>query len=132
MVTTIKTSPAFQVESITVCIPIAQSNGFRHHWTLLVLKNDGINNWKAEHFDSKGFISAWYSLRPISDALFALGCESKKFSCKYLGHQGLLNNNDCGRFVTSYIHAILHDLNPEDLDTTSILDNFQKSEGEQF
>ena len=90
-----------------VLMPMAESNkifGFRHgHWiTLMLVKKDFA--WQAKLYDSKGFMNNFYNRQIIIDHLFE---QSIPLTIVSLGHQGILNNKECGYFSLRYILEIL-------------------------
>lgn len=109
--------------TVRAFIPIAQSNGWRKHWTLLVLDKNESGIWNARHLDSKGFISARYKLNIILDELKLMNCMYLEYN--YLGHQGVINNTDCGLFVTQYIKFFLEGIDPKELPTPEVVKNFK-------
>ncbi|MDJ1304945.1 MAG: hypothetical protein MRQ09_01725 [Candidatus Midichloria sp.] len=103
-------------------IPIVQSRSYffglfqRRHWTMLELDVfDQANNIRAHHYDSKGwFASFLYSLEPIRQAIAEVFMEKGievfmekgiEMKTSYLGHQSIIDNTNCGRFVISYINC---------------------------
>jgi len=104
-------------EKVTLLIPLAQSRNYlngnlaRAHWTLLRLEKTG-DSWQADHYDSKGALSAAYDLSHLNNFL-PTGTTLKKH---YLAHQGLLNNSDCGFYVLSMMRALVKYTEPAAID----------------
>jgi hypothetical protein len=99
-----------KVEWNRVMIPIAQSNKYffglltRRHYTYLELNKDQYGNIAAHHHDPKGWLSSFYPLKPIKDALDgAFQGKFTSFKQSYHGQQGVFDNINCGRYVLSYI-----------------------------
>ncbi|PHV13242.1 hypothetical protein [Chitinimonas sp. BJB300] len=108
---------AYPVGDVRALLPVAQGNdlgcfGPRGHFTLFDVKIENGKIISAELIDSKGglidhFYNGKEKLKDLILGSDGLGCNglegkvAKEFSVvtTYLGHQGLLNGNDCGRHV---------------------------------
>lgn len=113
----------FAESNMSVYIPVAQSNGSRRHWTLLYLnKEEGA--WSITHLDPKGILSSIYGLAHIKETLSVL--RGQLLSDRYLGHQGLKNNEDCGRFVIRYINYLSQGIDPAGISFDEITKDFDR------
>lgn len=96
-------------EGKTILIPICQQNkylffGSRDHFTLLEVSKNENGQIQARHYDSKGTLGRLYSLESILEALRnVFGLNKVTMERSYTGHQKLLDDVNCGRFVMGYI-----------------------------
>jgi hypothetical protein len=115
----IQDNPQGEVE---VCVPIAQTNSYlfgavkRNHWITLKCNIEEGKIVSSDLYDSKGWFSSLYGgpHRLISKLPNFEGNVKSHF----LGHQGLINNNDCGRFAASYIKSMGEGEEPTEMTTS--------------
>ena len=109
-----------------VLMPLAESNTIaglkRGHWTTLMLTKNG-SEWQAQLIDSKGVFSDLYNRHIVSDVLSKEGIELNRL---FLGHQGVLNNSDCGYFTIAYILELLKGNNIKELSNEYLMNRFSQ------
>lgn len=80
----------------------------RDHWTHLEVKVENGKVTSATHTDSKGFLGRVYNLSKVKDAVKNVFGNDPKFNAKYTGRQGLLDGNNCGRFVAAHEESVIN------------------------
>jgi hypothetical protein len=100
-----------------VYIPVAQCRPYsvavmkRKHWTFLEVTLIGDGQVRCIHYDSKVGGPLMYPLAHIHKelvcALKLRGLTLTKWESVYLGHQSVLDNVNCGRYVVASIHIRL-------------------------